>query len=210
MKWYAVRRGERGSVFATWPECEAAVKGVSGVRYKSFATRADADAFAAGTPVQAPAASTADRDPAGPLVVYTDGACPANGTGEARAGYGVFFGRDDPRNVSRALEGRVQTNNRAELMGAIAALEALDPGTAVEIRTDSTYVCLGYTTWMAGWVRRGWAGVKNRDLWERLVTAAERVGRSKITFTHIRGHAGIPGNEAADALAVAATRPRAQ
>lgn len=203
-KWYAVRHGQRGRVYATWPECEAAVKGVSGVRYKSFATRDDADAFAAGT--LAPATS----DPAGTLVVHTDGACTANGTDNARAGYGVFFGKDDPRNLSRALEGPVQTNNRAELMGAIAALEALDPGTAVEIRTDSTYVCLGYTTWMPGWTRRGWQGVKNRDLWERLVAAAERVGRSKITFTHIRGHAGIPGNEAADALAVAATRPRAQ
>lgn len=95
------------------------------------------------------------------------------------------------------------TNNRMELMAAIQALEALKTGCGVTLFTDSTYVMKGLTEWLPNWKRRGWktaagAPVKNKDLWQRLDTACQR---HQIEWRWVKGHAGDPGNEAADALA---------
>jgi len=95
------------------------------------------------------------------------------------------------------------TNNRMELMAAIAALEALREPCAVVLHTDSQYVRQGITLWMPNWLRRGWktAGgglVKNRDLWERLHAAAQR---HVIDWRWVKGHSGNPDNERVDVLA---------
>ena len=95
------------------------------------------------------------------------------------------------------------TNNRMELMAAIAALEALREPCEVVLHTDSQYVRQGITEWMANWLRRGWktAGgdpVKNRDLWERLHAAA---ARHRVDWRWVKGHAGDPDNERVDQLA---------
>ena len=95
------------------------------------------------------------------------------------------------------------TNNRMELMAAIAALEVLTEGCRVTLHIDSQYVRQGITEWMPGWVRRGWrtAGgdpVKNRDLWERLHAAT---GRHTIEWKWVKGHNGDPDNERVDVLA---------
>jgi len=65
-----------------------------------------------------------EEDEKEPIIVYTDGACSNNGRSNARAGFGVYFGKDDPRNVSEAYKGP-QTNNVAELLAIIKALSIL-------------------------------------------------------------------------------------
>ena len=95
------------------------------------------------------------------------------------------------------------TNNRMELMAAIQALEALQRPATVTLYTDSKYLLDGITKWIHGWQRNGWLTsakkpVKNDDLWRRLTAA---MSRHEVTWTWVKGHAGDPGNERADALA---------
>jgi ribonuclease HI len=95
------------------------------------------------------------------------------------------------------------TNNRMELFAAIAALEALKRPCTVNLHTDSTYLRDGITKWIINWKRNGWKTaakepVKNVDLWQRLEAAIQR---HEIAWHWVKGHAGDPGNEAADALA---------
>ena len=138
--------------------------------------------------------------------VYTDGSALGNGTTGCIAGIGVWFGEDDPRNVSEKLQGNKQSNGRAELMAAIIALEKTI-GQDVEILSDSTYVINSATTWIEGWKKRGWrkAGnkpVENLDLIKRLdQLIREAQGNRQIVWTWVKGHSGIRGNEEADRLA---------
>ena len=94
-----------------------------------------------------------------------------------------------------------------ELMGAIAALEALRRPCAVTMTTDSQYVCNAFNkNWIGGWLRRGWKTaskqpVKNVDLWKRLLTACDS---HEVTWVWVKGHAGHPENERCDELATSA------
>ncbi len=98
------------------------------------------------------------------------------------------------------------TNNRMELMAAIAALEALTRPCSIDLHTDSQYVRQGITEWLRGWKARGWLTadkkpVKNDDLWKRLDQARLR---HEVRWHWVKGHAGHPLNERADSLARAA------
>ncbi len=144
------------------------------------------------------------------LTAYTDGACSGN---PGPGGWGVVLvARDGERVVKeRELSGgeAVTTNNRMELMAAIAALEALDRGAALRVVTDSAYLRDGITRWVHGWKRNGWLTadrkpVKNADLWRRLEEAG---ARHTVTWDWVKGHAGHPENERADALARAGMAP---
>jgi ribonuclease HI len=95
------------------------------------------------------------------------------------------------------------TNNRMELMAAIRALESLTRPSVVRLHTDSSYLRNGITSWLDSWKRNGWRtsskqAVKNEDLWRRLDQAA---GKHEVQWLWVKGHAGNPGNERADALA---------
>ena len=135
----------------------------------------------------------------GAVEVYADGACKGN---PGPGGWGVLLieaGRE------RELHGGepATTNNRMELTAVIRALEALPRGSRVRLYTDSQYVQKGMTEWLASWKRRGWRTadrnpVKNEDLWRRLDDEARH---HKVEWRWVRGHAGHPGNERADALA---------
>ena len=130
---------------------------------------------------------------------WTDGACSGN---PGPGGWGVLlrFGTVE----KELMGGEPQTtNNRMELMAAIQALEAMKRPVELHLHTDSQYVKNGISQWIHGWKKNGWktAGkdpVKNEDLWRRL---DELVGRHKVTFHWIKGHAGHVENERADALA---------
>ena len=129
---------------------------------------------------------------------HTDGACLGN------PGPGGWAALLRWRGQERELVGAEAqtTNNRMELMGAIAALEALREPCEVMLQTDSQYVRQGITEWMPNWVRRNWrtaAGepVKNRDLWERLHAATLR---HRIDWRWVKGHSGDPDNERVDLL----------
>ena len=101
------------------------------------------------------------------------------------------------------------TNNRMELLAAIHALEALDRDTEITIVTDSNYVKNGITGWIFGWKKNGWKNaakkpVANVELWQRLDAAN---ARHRVTWEWVKGHAGHPENERADALARAGMAP---
>jgi len=140
-----------------------------------------------------------------PVVIYTDGACSGNpGPGGWAA---ILTYGDRCKEISGGEP--VTTNNRMELMAAIAALEALTRASRVEIHTDSSYLKDGITKWIHGWKRNGWktAGkkpVKNAELWQRLDEARER---HDIDWHWVRGHAGHAENERADELAREAMKP---
>lgn len=145
-----------------------------------------------------------------PIVVYTDGACSNNGKATAKAGVGVFWGDGHPKNVSRPVHG-VATNNVAELeavedaLDAIADMRPLRRG-GFRIATDSQYAIQCVTTWFDGWRARGWktasgSPVKNIDLIRRIHDKLDALGTA-VALIHVRGHSGVPGNEAADRLAV--------
>ena len=133
------------------------------------------------------------------VIIYTDGACSGN-PGPGGWGAILMSGAHE-----RELFGgeKLTTNNRMELMAAIKALEALKRPCKVELHTDSQYVRQGITEWLAGWKKRGWktaakAPVKNEDLWRELDAAR---ARHDVAWNWVKGHAGHPLNERADALA---------
>jgi len=138
------------------------------------------------------------------VFAYTDGACSGN---PGPGGWGALLvAREGERVVrERPLSGGapLTTNNRMELTAAISALEALGRPSAITVVTDSAYVRDGVTRWIHGWKARGWRTadgkpVRNEDLWRRLEAAA---APHRVTWEWVRGHAGHPGNERADALA---------
>ncbi|WP_207478005.1 ribonuclease HI [Arenibaculum pallidiluteum] len=131
--------------------------------------------------------------------VFTDGACSGN---PGPGGWGAIlrWGTTEKELFGGEPE---TTNNRMELTAAIMALEALKRPVKVRLHTDSQYVRDGITKWIHGWKAKGWLTadrkpVKNVDLWQRLEAAK---ARHDIEFHWVRGHAGHPENERADALA---------
>jgi len=131
--------------------------------------------------------------------VYADGACRGN---PGPGGWGVLL-RSGGR--ERELHGGdpATTNNRMELTAVIRALESLQARSRVRLYTDSQYVQKGITAWIHDWKRRGWRTadkkpVKNIDLWKRLDELAQG---HEVEWHWVRGHAGHPENERADALA---------
>jgi ribonuclease HI len=133
---------------------------------------------------------------------YTDGACSGN---PGPGGWGVVLRW---RGMEKELAGGdpATTNNRMELMAAISALEAMNRPAHIKLYTDSIYVKDGITKWLPSWKTRGWKTadkkpVKNVDLWQRLEAAA---ARHDVEWLWVKGHAGHPENERADALARAA------
>ena len=131
--------------------------------------------------------------------VYTDGACKGN---PGPGGWGVWMRWGTHEKELFGGEAST-TNNRMELTAVIEALAALKRHCRVTIHTDSQYVRNGITDWIHNWKVRGWRTadrkpVKNADLWQRL---DELRGQHEVHWRWVRGHAGDPGNERADALA---------
>jgi len=137
------------------------------------------------------------------VVIYSDGACLGN---PGPGGYGtVLLAGKHRKELSAGY--RLTTNNRMELLGAIAGLEALKRPCAVELWSDSQYVVHALTKgWLASWQKKGWRTaskqpVKNQDLWQRLLRA---LGGHEVVWHWVRGHSGVPENERCDQLAMAA------
>lgn len=133
------------------------------------------------------------------VYIYTDGACKGNpGVG----GWGALlrYGQHEKELLGGAAE---TTNNRMELTAVIEALRALKRSSRVQICTDSQYVKNGMESWIEGWKKNGWQTankqpVKNADLWRELDALVQQ---HQVTWTWVKGHAGHPENERADALA---------
>jgi Ribonuclease HI len=139
------------------------------------------------------------------VLVYADGACSGN---PGPGGWGAVLA-DEKRGLEKRMSGAEPntTNNRMELTAVIEALRVLKVPCSVVVTTDSRYVVDAFQKgWLKNWLKNGWKTasrqpVKNEDLWRDLMDA---MAMHSVRWTWIRGHAGHPGNELADSLAVAA------
>ncbi len=135
----------------------------------------------------------------GLVEIFTDGACRGN---PGPGGWAALLRYGDAEKTISGAERRT-TNNRMELMAAIQGLEALNRPSRVELTTDSQYVRLGITRWVANWKRRGWLTAKkqpvvNQDLWQRLDAAN---ASHDVMWHWVKGHSGHAENEAVDRAA---------
>ena len=139
------------------------------------------------------------------IIVYTDGACTGN---PGKGGYGAVI-IDGDRRQELADGYKLTTNNRMEMMGAIAALESLPSNSKVKLHSDSKYIVDAVVKgWAKKWQRNGWKRnskemAKNPDLWQELLDLCKI---HDVEFVWVKGHAGIPENERCDRLAVAAAQ----
>jgi ribonuclease HI len=134
--------------------------------------------------------------------IFSDGACSGN---PGPGGWGTLLRYNGTEKELSGFELET-TNNRMELLGAIAGLESLTRPCKVTLTTDSQYVKKGITEWIQNWLKKGWKNsqkkaVANRDLWERLLQLTEM---HEVEWHWVRGHAGHAENERCDALARAA------
>lgn len=135
------------------------------------------------------------------IIIYTDGSSLGN---PGAGGFGVvMIAGVHRREISRGY--RLTTNNRMELLAVIEGLEALKrDGHDVMVYSDSRYVVDAVEKgWLFGWERKGFAGKKNPDLWQRFLAVYRR---HRVRFTWVKGHASIPENERCDQLATTAAR----
>ncbi len=134
--------------------------------------------------------------------IYTDGACRGN---PGKGGFGailVYGGREKEISGGEPLT----TNNRMELMAAIAAMEALREPCEITLTSDSKYLTDAINKgWLSSWKKNGWkksdkSKVLNVELWERI---DKLLSIHTVTFVWVKGHHGHPYNERCDALATA-------
>jgi ribonuclease HI len=138
-------------------------------------------------------------DPLPHVIVYTDGACSGN---PGPGGWGAILSFGDRTKEIKGGEPDT-TNNRMELMAAIAAFEALKRPCRADVHTDSQYLRNGIISWINTWKRNGWRTsdkkpVKNVELWQRLEAA---IKPHQVQWHWLKGHAGHAMNERADELA---------
>jgi ribonuclease HI len=137
------------------------------------------------------------------IELYTDGASSGN---PGRGGYGAIL-RSGKHYKEISAGYRKTTNNRMELMAVIVGLEQIKtPGQEVMVYSDSKYIIDSVEKkWVFGWVSKGFAGKKNKDLWLRFLSIYKV---QKVKFTWVKGHAGHPENERCDELAVMAAKSK--
>lgn len=134
------------------------------------------------------------------VYIYSDGSSRGN---PGPGGFGTILHYTDPKGELHVLEltegFRKTTNNRMELLGVIKGLEALNRPCDVIVTSDSKYVIDAFNQhWVDGWIKKNFKGVKNPDLWKRLLSAKEK---HSVSFNWVKGHAGHPENERCDELA---------
>lgn len=222
MPYYAVREGKINGIFTTWEECKDSINGHSGAIYKKFSNKNDAEKF---IQKRSPTVkikikktkNTADtkniqvkidKVEKSKIYVYTDGACSKNGTKDARAGLGVYFGENDSRNLAKPIEGK-QTNNVAEISAIIEAYHILEDeikrGDNVVICTDSGYSIKCCTTYGEKCEKKGWKdSIPNKKLVKKAYDLFKDL--DNVKFKHIPAHTGKTdrhsiGNHHADRLA---------
>lgn len=230
-KWYVVWLGRTPGIYTTWADCQKQTNGFPNAKFKSFSSKAEADAaFASGGRKSGQGASgkpaakgtkktvtpISQKAPADPVDVeiFCDGACDPN-PGPSGSGIAVYRqGKLDALYLGHyAAQG---TNNTAELHALHESLkiasEAVDAGSSVRIRADSQYAIKCISLWASGWKKRGWKRpngepVKNPDIIAPAHELYQTIS-TKITLNHVKAHAGIEGNELADRMAMRAATHR--
>jgi ribonuclease HI len=231
-KFYVVWQGRETGIFTDWNTCKKQVDAFAGARYKSFKTRAEAEAAFAGnvasksskpngSPVKKKSSKqtvktyTADEIAAMTLdtKIFTDGGCEPN---PGKAGSGIAVYRNNK--VDELWYGLYEpngTNNTAELhalhQALIMASSEVDKGQSVGIFCDSKYSIQCVTQWAVNWQKKGWkkAGgeIKNLELIKQMFTLHQQL-KGKIQVLHVNGHVGVEGNELADRMSIIAIGKR--
>lgn len=210
VQYYAVAIGKVKGIYTSWEECKKMVDGVVNAKFKKFGTREEAERFLkqGAAPVLsklgidieiAPKMKDDDacsRDPSA-LIAFTDGSCIGNGSKRARAAYAVLFPNHPQYSCARALEGPMQTNNRAEYMACITALRlsgAIDPTETqtLHLYTDSMLLKKTVTEWIAAWKKRGWKRTTGEDIANLdLVKELDKLTQGRrIRWVHVEAHTG--------------------
>ncbi|MBO6305842.1 MAG: ribonuclease HI [Selenomonadaceae bacterium] len=198
-KFYAVKNGRNVGIYNSWAECEKEVKDFKGAKYKSFSNEQDALEWMKGDRYQKDKIFNEEE---ADFIIYTDGSCLKN---PGAGGWAAVI-IDKKTGETEEITGgeNFTTNNRMELAAALFALLHIKNNSKIVLITDSAYLRGAFTeNWIKSWQKRKWktseyAEVKNRDLWEKLVS---EVDRHKVNFQWVKGHAGNPQNERCDFLA---------
>lgn len=144
-------------------------------------------------------------------LLWTDGSCHPNPGGPGGYAYRLVKGKEI---LTEGAGGAASTtNNRMEMMAAIAGLKAcLGLGLyMVEVRSDSSYLVNCFRQgWWKKWQQNGWRSssgspVANPDLWRELITLTQQ-NALKVVWIHVKGHIGLEHNEACDRMAGEQTR----
>lgn len=202
MNYYAVAIGKEPGIYFTWKDCEQQVKGVKNAKFKKFNNEKEANQFLTSN-------NKINKENIVPdYYVYTDGACSKNGAKDAIAGIGIYFGKDDIRNISKKIDLK-PTNNVAELSAMIHACNLIEfdlkNGKHITIVSDSHYAILCATSY----------GKKNKTIeWKKEIPNKELVKilydfvvqYNNLQFLHIEAHTNKQdihsiGNYNADLLA---------
>jgi ribonuclease HI len=139
--------------------------------------------------------------PAPEVTAYTDGSAIDNETDNVKAGAGVYFGENDPRNMAiRVLRALGPSNQVGELLAIKEAVEAVPPDAPLKIFSDSKYAIDGLTKNLQRWQDEGFHTIENGDL-IGLMVAKIRERKAPTSLVWVKGHSGVRGNEEADKLA---------
>lgn len=226
-KYYVVWAGRETGVFDNWPHTKRLVDGFAGARYKSFPTKAEADAAFAGSATARTTSTrnsnfrTARKAPANKVVtavdrgqfnveIFCDGGCDPN---PGQAGSGVSVYRDGTLSeLWYGLYNPSGTNNTAELNALYQALliarDAVSDGLKPLIRCDSKYSIDCVTNWAFSWKAKGWkrkveGDIKNLEIIQQAHALFVAL-QADITVEHVKAHVGIEGNELADRMTMVA------
>ena len=222
-KFYVVWAGRRTGIFSDWDTCKAQVEGFAGARYKSFKTRAEAEAaHAAGPGAPAPRKQAATGKKSAGIKtwqpeevathparthIFSDGGCEPN-PGKAASGLAIY--RDgDLVELWYGLFNPRGTNNTAELnalhQALLAAQRELAAGRSVAVFSDSSYAIQCITRWAYGWEKKGWkkqgGEIKNLALIQEIFALHRQLG-ARAPLLHVNGHVGVEGNELADRMSI--------
>ena len=228
-KHYVVWVGQQPGIYSTWAEAERQVKGFPKAQYKAFPSQAEAEQAFANKPKAAAtrsttrssvksspkkaATSTATVDLSADISIFCDGACDPN-PGKAGTGIAIYH-KDKLEHLWYGLYNPAGTNNTAELLGLhhslIFAQSAVEKGQSVTIYCDSKYSIDCVTKWANGWNAKGWkkanGEIKNLDIIKPAHALYLEIAK-KINIAHVKGHAGVEGNELADRMSVVAIEQR--
>ena len=212
--YYAVAKGKTPGIYSTWDECKNETTGYKGAIFKKFKTEEEANDFIKeNTLIVSETEKETTQEENEEFIpdyyVYTDGACAHNGKPNAKAGIGIYFGKDDIRNVSERIEGK-QTNNCAELLAVIKTYDLIENdiienNKKITIVTDSEYVLKCVTAYGKRNKEKNWEKeIPNKELVKELYELYEN--EKNIKFKHIFAHTDKKdihslGNEGADMLA---------
>lgn len=227
-KFYVVWQGRQTGIFTDWNTCKKQVEAFPGARYKSFKTKAEAEAAFAGNTASTASKSSGSAAPKRAskqgvktysaaeisamkldTKIFTDGGCEPN---PGKAGSGIAVYRNDVvEELWYGLYNPNGTNNTAELhalhQALIMAQSDVANGKSVAIFCDSKYSIQCVTQWAINWQKKGWkkpsGEIKNLELIKEMFALHQQL-KDKIQVLHVNGHVGVEGNELADRMSIIA------